>query len=116
MSETMRFKMEDGKAVGAYEMTTEGLVQILNDRADQIRRLEIENATLTGKLAAMECFPAPAQTTRWPSPEEAAKYRQDWLARNTTEWVNWANATEKPKMVSAMAALFDWIKKGCPDE
>jgi hypothetical protein len=109
---------QDGKIYWRDDaMPVDTIVRAFNDRADQIRRLEIENATLIGKLAAMECFPAPAQPPCWPTPEDAAKFRQDWLAERLN-WGSWEefSALYQSEHTSAMAATLDWIKKGCPDD
>jgi hypothetical protein len=109
---------QDGKIYWRDDaLSVDTVVRAFNERAEQIRKLEIENATLTGKLAAMECFPAPTQATRWPTPEDAAKYRQDWLAERHN-WARWEEfrALHQSEHTSAMAALFDWIRGGCLDE
>jgi hypothetical protein len=94
-------------------LSVDYIVRAFNDRADQIQRLERERDEWRAKAEAHI-----RQPPRWPSPEDAAKYRQDWLAENRGgwEWDAISGDFTRTDHTAAMAAIFDWIKKGCPDE
>jgi hypothetical protein len=53
----------------------------------------------------------------WPTPEDAAKFRQNRLSQRHN-WGDWEEFSElyQREHTSVMAATLDWIKKGCPDD
>jgi len=104
---------QDGKIYWRDDaLSADTIVRAFDDRHDQIQKLERERDEWRAKVEAA------AGPVRWPSPEEAARFRQSWLAGNCRNWANWdgVGSLNKSEHTEAMAALFDWIRGGCPEK